>query len=349
MFRHQPRRQSRSVFPVVLVAAALLFDIAAARADEPITLRLATIAPEGTPWAETMDRFKKRVEAESNGRLRLRAFLGGTLGDENSTVAETRRGTIALWGGSTGALGSVVPEMQMLELPYLFHNEAEADYILDEVLFDDFKKLLEARGFILLFWAENGYQSVGSKHGFVKSPGDFAGRKFRSQESSVHLNTFRALGAMPVPISATEVLSSLQTGVVDGFANTPLFAFAASWYQGVKYYTVTNHVYQPAAVLMSKRVYDTLPPDLQKILIGDSRKQAQEGRVGVRALTPYLIQNFENAKVAVHHSTDAEKAAFAKATLPVHEQFIKGEGKSAAPLYEKARKALEARRAAARK
>lgn len=350
MFRHSSRRRSsRSLFPALLVIGALVLDVAAAKAEEPIVLKLATIAPDGTPWAETMAAYKKRVEAESKGRVRIKAFLGGTLGDENSTVAETRRGTIALWGGSTAALGSVVPEMQLLELPYLFHDEAEADYILDEVLFEDFKKLLESRGYVLLFWAENGYRSVGSKHGFVKSLDDLKGRKFRSQESSVHLDTYRALGASPVPISATEVLSALQTGVVDGFDNTPLFAFAASWYQGVKYYTVTNHIYQPAAVLISKKVFDELPADLQKIVVGDSRRQAKEGRVGVRALTPYLIQNFENAKVAVHHSTAAEKAAFAKATLPVHQQFVKGEGKSAAKMYEKAMKALEARRAKAKK
>lgn len=350
MYRYPSRRRSsRSLLPALLVIAALVFDAAAAKAEEPITLRLATIAPEGTPWAETMAAYKKRVEAESKGRLRVRSFLGGTLGDENSTVAEARRGTIALWGGSTAALGSVVPEMQLLELPYLFHNEAEADHILDDVLFEDFKKLLEARGYVLLFWAENGYRSLGTKHGFVKSLDDVKGRKFRSQESSVHLDTYRTMGASPVPISATEVLSSLQTGVVDGFDNTPLFSFAASWYQGVKYYTVTDHIYQPGIVLMSKRVFDQLPADLQKIVVGDSRKQAVEGRVGVRALTPFLIQNFENAKVAVHHSTPAEKAAFAKATLPVHERFIKGEGKSAAAMYEKARKALEKRRAQAKK
>lgn len=339
------RRRSRSVLPALLVLSALIFDVAAANAEETITLRLATIAPDGTPWAETMERFKKRVESESKGRLRVRAFMGGTLGDENSTVAETRRGNVALWGGSTAALGSVVPEMQLLELPYLFRDEKEADYVLDEVLFEDFQKVLESRGYILLFWADNGYQSIGSKHGFVKTLADFQGRKFRSQESSVHLDTFRSLGAMPVPISATEVLSALQTGVVDGFSNTPLFSFAASWYQGIQYFTVTNHIYQPAVVLMSKRVFDTLPPDLQKIVRGDPLKQAREGRVGVRALTPLLLKNFENAKISVYHLSDEERAAFAKSTEPVHERFIKGEGKSAAAMYEKAKKALEARRA----
>jgi tripartite ATP-independent transporter DctP family solute receptor len=330
---------SRTVFASLLLSASL------AVADEPVVLKMATVAPEGTPWAEQLQAYKARVEKESGGRIKVKPFLGGTLGDENSTVAETRRGTIAMWGGSTGALGSVVPELQVLELPYLFRTPEEADHILDNVLLDDFKKLLADRGYVLLFWAENGYRSLGTKFGFVKTPADLKGRKMRSQESSVHLETYRALGASPVPIPVTEVLTALQTGVADGFDNTPLFAFAASWYQGVKFYTVTDQIYQPGAVLISKKVFDTLAPDLQKIVLGDPVAQAKEGRIGVRALTPLLLQNFSNAKVAVYKLTDAEKAEFAKQTLPGHQKFLQGEGKAAGPLYEKAQKALAALRA----
>jgi tripartite ATP-independent transporter DctP family solute receptor len=315
-----------------------------ARAEEPVVLKLATVAPDGTPWAEQLQRFKARVEAEAPGRVRLKAFLGGTLGDETTTVAETRRGTIAMWGGSTGALGSVVPELQLLELPYLFRTNEEADHILDEVVFEDFRKLLAERGYVLLFWAENGYRSMGTKFGPVHTIADLKGRKMRSQESSVHLETYRALGASPVPISVTEVLSGLQTGVVDGFDNTPLFAFAASWYQGVKHYTVTDHIYQPGVVVISKKVFDGLAPDLQKVLVGNPKAQAVDGRIGVRALTPYLLQNFSAAKVEVHRLTEAEKAEFARLTLPVHQKFIEGEGKAVAPLYKKIQASLAALR-----
>lgn len=329
-----------SVRLLTTVALAAVLTATQARAEEPIVLKLATVAPEGTPWAEQMQTYRKRVEKASNGRIKVKAYLGGTLGDENATVSETGRGRIALWGGSTGALGSVVPELQMLELPYLFQTPEEADYILDHVLFDDFKKALEARGYVLGFWAENGYQGMGTKFGCVTTLESFAGHKMRSQESSVHLETFRSLGASPVPIPVTEVLTALQTGVVDGFSNTPLFAFAASWYQGVKSFTVTDHIYQPAAILISKKVFDTLPEELKPIVLGDPRSQAVEGRVGVRALTPFLLQNFTNAKIEVCHLTAEQKATFAKAAKPVHEKFLAGPGKSARPLYEKAMKAL---------
>src|SRR5262245_36654043 len=83
-------------------------------ADAPLTLKLATVAPDGTPWAEQLKTYRQQVDVATKGRVRVKAFLGGALGDENQTVAECRRGAIHLWGGSTGALASSVPELAAL-------------------------------------------------------------------------------------------------------------------------------------------------------------------------------------------------------------------------------------------
>lgn len=328
---------------LLALVGALTISAVAHAAEPEFTLKLATVAPEGTPWADIMKSYKKRVESESNGRIKVKAFLGGVLGDENATVAETRRGAISMWGGSTGALASSVPELNLLELPFLFGNAEEADYILDDVLFEDFKKLMAARGFVLLFWAENGYRSFGTKFGFIKTPADLKGHKMRSQESFVHLETYRALGALPQPIATTEVLQSLQTGVVDGYDQTPLYTFAASWHAETKYYTVTNHIYQPAAIVMSKIEFDKLPADVQKIVLGDQKKQAIAGRVGVRDMTPLLLDNFKSAKIELYTPNAAELAAFATATRPVYGKFTK-EVPSAKPLLDKALAALKTKR-----
>jgi tripartite ATP-independent transporter DctP family solute receptor len=284
---------------------------------------MATVAPEGTPWAEQLAAYRKQVDAASKGRVRVKAFLGGSLGDENQTIAECRRGAIAMWGGSIGALASSVPELSVLELPYLFRAPQEADEVLDRRLADDLRKLLWDRGFVPVLWTENGYRSFGSKWGPVRAPGDLKGHKMRSQESQVHLETYRALGALPQAIAVTEVLTALQTGVVDGFDQTPLYTFAASWHLGIKHYSLTEHVYQPAVVVASRKEYEKLPPDLQKALTGDLDKVTRDGRAAVRELAPLLVQNFETAKIPVHRLNAAEKDAFAKATDKVHETFVK--------------------------
>ncbi len=302
------------------------------------------MAPDGTPWSKSLEVYKKRIESVTSGRVKIKVFLGGVLGDETQTSQELRRGALGAWAGSLGALATSVPELGVLDLPYLFRSEAEADFILDEVVHDDLAKLLEKRGFVLAAWGENGYRGFGTKFGPVRTPAALKGHKMRSQESRVHLETYRVLGALPQPISVTEALSALQTGVVDGFDNTPVFAFAANWHQGITDFTLTNHIYQPAAILLSKKELDRWPAELRAIVLAsEQRELARQARVAVRELLPLLLQNLENANVKVHRLSEAERDAFARATLPVHERFLKMVP-TARPLYEKIKKALALRR-----
>lgn len=313
-------------------AAASTFFIGRARAHEPeFVMKIATVAPAGTPWAKQLKKLKKKIKVESEGRIKVKTYLGGALGDEISTAEATKRGTIQCFGGSAGALASAVPEIAVLELPYLFKNEKAADRIIDEVIGEDLERLLDERGYKLWFTTVNGYRSIGSNFE-VNEPADLAKKKMRSQESDVHLDTWRhVMGASPVPISVTEVLSSLQTGVVDGFDNTPLFSFAASWHQAISHFTLTKHIYQPGIIVLSKKFWDALPPDLQTIVLGDPAKLAKKGRRAVRALAPMLLQNFTDSGIQLNELSDAKRAVFAARADQVHANFRKNasdEGKA---------------------
>jgi TRAP-type C4-dicarboxylate transport system substrate-binding protein len=121
---------------------------------------------------------------------------------------------------------------------------------------------------------------------------------------------YRAFGASPTPIAVTEVLTSMQTGVVDGWDNTPLFAFAAQWTSATKNMSLTNHIYQPAAIVFNKSWFDTLSPERQAILLKARQSLMQEMRDEIRALNPILIQNLKDMKVNVYTPTAAELATF---------------------------------------
>jgi TRAP-type transport system periplasmic protein len=283
---------------------------------EKIKFKIATIAPDGTPWSVMLNRYKKKVSKDSNKRLKARVYLNSIKGDEQSIVRQVYQGKLQMGGVSTGALSTIVEDMDILELPYAFPDLKTADRVLEEVrpLVDE---LLAEKGLKLVMYSENGYRSFATKDKCVRQPNDLKALKMRSQESEVHVETYRALGASPVTISVGEVLSSLQTGVVKGFDNTPIIAQALGWSQAVKYFSTSRHIYQPALIIINKAWLDALPEDLQKIVLDTGRAMEKKSRKAVRKLEPALMENFKNMGVEVCRLTDAERAAFKKATEKV--------------------------------
>lgn len=293
-----------------------------------IEMKIATVAPEGTPWEKQLRKVRRHVEEQSGNRVKVKMFMGGSLGGEKALVRRTAQGSIQCFGGSTAALGSLVPELNVIEAPYLFTDAAQADAALDrENVIAQVRTLVEGRGFKFAFWAENGFRSWFTKERPIRTPADLRGLRMRSQEAEVHLATYRALGASPVPIDVTNVLTSLQTNVVDGFDNTPLFAFATSWYQAAQHFTLSEHSYQPGIIVYSKRWYDGLPADIQQILTNIPREMVVEGRTSVRQMDPILIRNLERYGIQVHRPSASERQAFAAATASVSKQV--GGGASA--------------------
>ncbi|MEM6730100.1 MAG: TRAP transporter substrate-binding protein DctP, partial [Myxococcota bacterium] len=228
---------------VPAIAVATMSVPATAQAEE-VLIRLGTVAPKGTPWERQMKRTAKMLKGEIPG-VKMKSYFGGAKGDEKSIVRQVRDARLEMAGVTVGAIATAAPDLQLLELPYLFESSKEADFVLDKYARPIIEEILKKKGFVLYQIAENGWQNFASKEGFIKTPADLKGRKMRSQESPVHIATWKAFGAAPVEMGVSEVLPALRTGLVDGFANTPLYTMATGWYQGVKYYTISRHLYQP--------------------------------------------------------------------------------------------------------
>ncbi len=313
------------LIPLLAVFTLIVWPVQAGTVTPTWILKLASAAPEGTPWADGLMDFKKQVEADTGYRVEVRVFLNSNLGDENDTVQQCLRGQIQGVGASTGALASAVPEMNVLELPYLFNSAKEADNILDTKIWTASDGYFRSKGLILGFWSENGFRSFGTKFGPVHSVADLKGRKMRSQESPSHIAMWNAFGATPMPMPVTEVLTSLQTGVVDGYDNSPLFAFAGQWVSATKYYTLSRHSYQPAAIVFNKAWFDALPADVQgAILKSKSNGLAQRIRDEIRLMEPDLLANFTAMKIQVYTPTVAEIDAFKAVAAPARAAYISG-------------------------
>lgn len=310
-------RNTIVAFSVTLVALSASPSMGA----EPVVAKVGSVAPEGTPWAEWLDGVKVRMEKEGAGNLKLKVFLSGKLGGEKEMVEDTKKGALQMFGGSVGAIAAGhVPELNVFELPFLFTSDAEADFVMNKVR-ADVAKLLESRGFIMVMWAENGWHGYGVKGKCVEKLEDMKGKKMRSQESFIHLETYRAYGASPVEMPVPEVMTALQNNVVDGFSNTPLFSFATSWHSGIDSYTYSKHIYQPALIVLSKKWFDGLSPELKAVL--SKPTEEKQGFQLVRGLTEPLLENFVSAGKKVCKLTPDETKKFADASRKVWDSFGK--------------------------
>lgn len=297
----------------------------------------ATVAPPNTPWSALLKKYKKDVRKGSQKRIKAKVYVGGTKGDEQSIVRQVAKGTLQFAGVSMGAMAILVPELDIFELPYLFESYREVDHVLNLVR-PEVERLLEAKGFKLIIYSENGFRSFGTKQA-IKTPADLKGVRMRAQPSPSHLAMYEALGANAKSISVAEVLPALNTGAVDGFDNTPLFTQAASWHQAITHYTVTKHIYQPALLIVNLQFFNSLPAELRTVLIPSDRTLESRGRKGIRSLEPALLKNLEAQKIVVTKLSAAERSAFKTASRPAWDKRLSKASPAGKALFKAIQKA----------
>jgi tripartite ATP-independent transporter DctP family solute receptor len=300
----------------------------------PATMTVASVAPKDSPWEALLVKFKETVEKKTNGELKVKLMVGGVLGDENEAVTKAARGQIQAVAASTGAFASRVPELNIVELPFLFRNLEEADIILDEVLTAPMDELFKKRGLVFGFWNENGYRMFATREKPILKKADLAGMKMRVQETPVHIAMYKAFGAAANPIPVTEVMQGLATGNVDGFDQALLFMIAAGWHKAVKHVTMSEHIYQPAAIAYNQGWFNKLSPAVQKTLIEEGRALQKRGRKAVRGIQGELEEILAYEKISVHKLTAEARAEFEKASQPVYQEFRKQFGAEASKLLD---------------
>jgi len=274
---------------------------------------------------DMLEESRDRIEEASGGRINVIIRPPGFMG-ELEMVEEVRKGErLQAAGVTTAALaeGGNIPQMQLVELPYLFNNNAEADYVLDNVLYTEMGNLLKRRGYVLANWSENGWRSFATKDKAIRTPEDLKGMKMRSQESDVHTVMYRTYGATAIQKPMTEVLTALNSNVIDGLDNTALFIQAGGLAEPLQYFTLTRHIYQPAAVIYSKKFYDSLPEDLQAIVM-NVQDIGVKGRRSIRAMEAEMMDNFDFFGVEVIELDKAQREAFAKKARTMHNTFASG-------------------------
>jgi TRAP-type C4-dicarboxylate transport system substrate-binding protein len=315
---------------VALVTAAAALTVAAlapvsSQATATTELNIGSLAPDPSPWREVLEKVESYVEEKTGGQVNVILRPPGVMG-EVEMVRETRKGERLQGAGVTTAAlaeGGNIPVLQILELPYLFESFAQADRVLDTVLWEPASTAMKRRGFILGIWSENGFRSFGTKGKPVRSPDDLSGLKMRAQESDVHMAMYNAFGANAVQKPMTEVLTSLKSNVIDGLDNSPVYMLSAGLAEPLDYYTMSRHIYQPAAIVFSRRWFEELPADVQGVLL-ETKKYAPEGRKAIRDEVKSTLELFPTLGMEVVELTDAERDAFKAKGSAMHDSFAGG-------------------------
>ena len=228
-------------------------------------LKFATIAPEGTTWMNIMNEMNDDIKETSNGRLKLRFYPGGIMGDEVDVLRKMRINQIHGAGFSGVGMGEIVPNVRVLDLPFLFRDYNEVDYVHNQLL-DKFSADFDKKGYVLMGWSEVGFVNLFSKSEIKDMAGLRQVKLWAWQSDPIAKSVFSLMKISTIPLAVTDVLTSLQVGIIDTVYSPPLGALALQWYTRVKHMCSFPLTHSSGSVLVSKRFYDKLPTDLQLIL-----------------------------------------------------------------------------------
>jgi TRAP-type C4-dicarboxylate transport system substrate-binding protein len=287
-------------------AAALLLPFLAAPVHaQEYTIKFATLATEGTTWLNVLHDYDQAVRKESGGRLGFKIYAGGVQGEDKDVMRKIRLGQLQSAGVTGIGVGEISTKLRILDAPFLFETYEEVDE-LHRVMDTRFDEEIRKNDYVLLGWAEVGFVYVYTNQP-VRTVADMNGVKMWMWEGdAIAEAAFRALGINPTPLSVVDVLTSLQTGLINGAYTSPLAALALQWNTRVKYMMGVPLADAAGAVVLSKKMFDKIPPDLQEILLRNGRKFMAELTQKSRQENANAIQSMKKNGLQIVDVTSAK-------------------------------------------
>ena len=262
----------------------------------------------GSPQARSADEFKKRVEAESGGRLTIEVYPAGQLGSAREMFESVQMGTQEIALLPTARITGFNSTLQIFDLPFLFPDKATAYEIFDGALGQKLLDTLGTSGVKGLAIYEDGFKHFTCSQK-LETLEDFKGRKFRTMESPIIMEQFKALGANPTPVDFGELYNALQQKVVDGQENPLVTIDSVKLYEVQDYMLFSEHAYLGHILLVGKSWYESLPDDLKEIVARNAKEVAAWERALVAEEEAKYLQTIKDSgtKVTVLKPEEREK------------------------------------------
>jgi tripartite ATP-independent transporter DctP family solute receptor len=308
-----------------LTIAALLLallGVAADAADQKMVFKASDVHPEGYPTVQAVENMGKKLEAATGGRLSIQMYASMQLGGEKEAIEQAQVGALQFARVSVGALGPVVDDLNVFNLPFLFRNTDHMEKVIDGPIGQELLNKVSNNPntrLIGLAWMDAGARSVYDTKKPIKSIDDLKGLKVRVMGNPMFVDMMSALGGNGVAMGYDQVFSALQTGVVDGAENNPPSFVFDNHYQVAKYYTLTEHLIVPEILVFSRATWDSLSKDDQALI----KKLAREAQLDERQLWK-KVEDEAMAKMktaGIEVDTVADKTPFQAAVKPVWDKY----------------------------
>ncbi len=291
-----------------------------AAAQQKMVWKATDVHPLGYPTVEAIQRMGKKLEAATNGRISIQMYPSMQLGGEKEMIEQAQVGALQIARISVGAMGPVIDDLNVFNLPFIFRDEAHMRKVIDGPIGQELLERVSnapTSRLIVLGWMDAGTRNVYSNKP-VTRPADLKGMKIRMMGNPLFVETMNAMGGNGVAMGFNELFGALQTGVVDGAENNPPTLLAQNHYQVSKVYSLTGHLIIPEIFVFSKRTWETLSKADQDLV----RKVSREAQIEQRQLWDAYVGEAETKlKAAGIKFVEADKPAFYKATQPIRDKY----------------------------
>ena len=304
-----------------LAALATLFTAGLAPAAAQTVLKIGYTPPKDSHYGTGATVFCDAVAKGTANRYTCQQFPSSALGGEREMIEAVQLGTQDMVNTSTGPLGNFVPDTKIVDIPFLFRDYDHARKVMDGPIGQDLLKKMPAKGLVGLAWTENGFRHMTNNKRAINTAADAAGLKVRTMENKVHMDGYRSFGLLPTPMAFPELFGALQQGTVDGQENPIPVILSAKFSQVQKHLSLTGHVYSPAVLLLSAKVWDKLSDADKKVFTEAAKLATVAQRKRVNEDEEKGIAVLKKDGMQVVEKVDGE--SFRKAVQPAYANFAK--------------------------
>ncbi|KZE39119.1 C4-dicarboxylate ABC transporter substrate-binding protein [Bhargavaea cecembensis] len=291
--------------------------------SEQYTIRIAHLVSEEQSSHIAAEKFKERLEEESDGRLKVEIYPNGQLyPSDREAIEAVQLGNVEMTIPALAPMASFNDKFLVFDLPFLFEDHESAYAALDGELGQELLKELEADKLKGLAFGENGFRHISNNEGPVESPEDLAGQKFRTLENPLHTDTFKSFGTNASPFAFGELYTALQQKTYDAMEAPISLYYTNKFYEVQDYLTMSGHVYAATLLLMNNDFYNGLPEDLQELLMEKAIEFRDEQRELAQKQDKEFLEKLKESGMQVNELSAEQKKAFREAAQPVYDKYV---------------------------